>query len=52
MLDLHGRLTQAFATTPGSLYTVSFAYTDNPVKTVAPGPAWREFASSTGWEIA
>jgi hypothetical protein len=24
-----GRLTQAFATTPGSLYTVTFAYTDN-----------------------
>ncbi len=32
-LDLNGtgrgRLTQAFATTPGSLYTVTFAYTDN-----------------------
>ncbi len=39
MLDLHGRLTQAFATTPGSLYTVIFAYTDNPVEPAAPGPA-------------
>jgi hypothetical protein len=32
-LDLNGvqrgRLTQAFATTPGSLYTITFAYTDN-----------------------
>ena len=28
-LDLHGRLTQAFATTPGLLYTVTFAHTDN-----------------------
>jgi hypothetical protein len=32
-LDLNGlqrgRLTQAFATTPGSLYTLTFAYTDN-----------------------
>ena len=39
MLDLHGRLTQAFATTPGSLYTVTFAYTDNPVEPATPGPA-------------
>jgi len=39
MLDLHGRLTQAFATTPGSLYTVTFAYTDNPVEPAAPAPA-------------
>jgi Protein of unknown function (DUF642) len=39
MLDLHGRLTQAFATTPGSLYTVTFAYTDNPAEPAAPGPA-------------
>jgi hypothetical protein len=39
MLDLHGRLTQAFATTPGSLYTVIFAYTDNPAEPAAPGPA-------------
>jgi len=36
-LDLHGRLTQAFATTPGSLYTVTFAYTDNPVHSAEPG---------------
>jgi hypothetical protein len=39
MLDLHGRLTQAFATTPGSLYTLTFAYTDNPAEPVTPGPA-------------
>ena len=39
MLDLHGRLTQAFATTPGSLYTVTFAYTDHPAEPAAPGPA-------------
>ena len=39
MLDLHGRLTHAFATTPGSLYTVTFAYTDNPVEPATPGPA-------------
>ena len=39
VLDLHGRLTQAFATTPGSLYTVTFAYTDNPAEPAAPGPA-------------
>jgi hypothetical protein len=39
MLDLHGRLTQAFATTPGSLYTVTFAYADNPVEPAAPAPA-------------
>jgi len=39
MLDLHGRLTQAFATTPGSLYTVTFAYADNPVEPATPGPA-------------
>jgi len=39
MLDLHGRLTQAFATTPGSLYTVTFAYTDNPVEPAVSGPA-------------
>ena len=39
MLDLHGRLTQAFATTPGSLYTVTFAYTDNPAEPVTSPPA-------------
>lgn len=39
MLDLHGRLTQAFATTPGSLYTVTFAYTDHPAEPAVPGPA-------------
>ena len=39
MLDLHGRLTQAFATTPGSLYTVTFAYTDHPVEPAVPAPA-------------
>jgi len=39
MLDLHGRLTQAFATTPGSLYTVTFAYTDNPVEPADQGLA-------------
>ena len=39
MLDLHGRLTQAFATTPGSLYTVTFAYTDNPAEPSVSGPA-------------
>ncbi|MFO1498655.1 MAG: hypothetical protein U1G07_09720 [Verrucomicrobiota bacterium] len=39
MLDLHGRLTQAFATTPGSLYTVTFAYTDNPAEPVTRPPA-------------
>jgi hypothetical protein len=39
MLDLHGRLTQAFATTPGSLYAVTFAYTDNPAEPAVPGPA-------------
>jgi len=39
VLDLHGRLTQAFATTPGSLYTVTFAYTDHPAEPAAPGPA-------------
>jgi Protein of unknown function (DUF642) len=39
MLDLHGQLTQAFATTPGSLYTVTFAYTDHPAEPAAPGPA-------------
>ena len=42
-LDLNGlgrgRLTQAFATTPGSRYTVNFAYTDNPVEPATPGPA-------------
>ncbi len=38
MLDLHGRLTQAFATTPGSLYRVTFAYTDNPAEPAEPGP--------------
>jgi hypothetical protein len=39
MLDLHGRLTQPFATTPGWLYTVTFAYTDNPAEPAAPAPA-------------
>jgi hypothetical protein len=39
MLDLHGRLTQAFATTPGSLYTVTFAYTDNPAEPSVAAPA-------------
>jgi hypothetical protein len=39
MLDLHGRLTQTFATTPGSLYTVTFAYTDNPAEPVTSPPA-------------
>src|SRR5262245_34937206 len=39
MLDLHGRLRQAFATTPGSLYTVTFAYTDNPAEPVTSAPA-------------
>jgi hypothetical protein len=39
MLDLHGRLTQAFATTPGSLYTVTFAYTDHPAEPVTSAPA-------------
>ena len=39
MLDLHGRLTQAFATTPGSLYTVTFAYTDHPVEPAIQGLA-------------
>lgn len=39
MLDLHGRLTQAFATTPGSLYTVVFAYTDNPAEPTTSPPA-------------
>jgi len=39
MLDLHGRLSQTFATAPGSLYTVTFAYTDNPAEPAAPGPA-------------
>jgi hypothetical protein len=39
MLDLHGRLTQAFATTPGSLYTLNFAYTDNPVEPALQGLA-------------
>ena len=38
MLDLHGRLTQSFATTPGSLYTVTFAYTDNPAEPVTSPP--------------
>ena len=39
MLDLHGRLAQTFATTPGSLYTVTFAYTDNPAEPAVTGPA-------------
>ena len=39
VLDLHGRLTQAFATTPGSLYTVTFAYTDHPVEPAIQGLA-------------
>ncbi len=39
MLDLHGRLTQTFVTTPGSLYTVTFAYADNPVEPATPAPA-------------
>jgi hypothetical protein len=39
MLDLHGRLRQAFATTPGSLYTVTFAYTDHPVEPAIQGLA-------------
>ena len=39
MLDLHGRLKQSFATTPGSLYTVTFAYADNPVEPATPRPA-------------
>src|SRR4030095_13132093 len=34
-----GGLTQAFATTPGSLYTVTFAYTDNPAEPAVPAPA-------------
>jgi len=39
MLDLHGRLTQSFATDPGSLYTLTFAYTDNPAEPSQLGPA-------------
>lgn len=42
-LDLNGlqrgRLTQTFATTPGSLYTVTFAYTDNYYEPSTPAPA-------------
>lgn len=42
-LDLNGlqrgRITQAFATTPGSPYTLTFAYTDNYYEPAAPGPA-------------
>lgn len=42
-LDLNGlqkgQITQAFATTPGSLYTLTFAYTDNYWEPAAPGPA-------------
>ena len=42
-LDLNGtgrgRLTQAFATTPGSLYTVTFAYTDNYYEPSGPASA-------------
>ena len=42
-LDLNGhqrgRLTQAFATTPGSLYTVTFAYTDNYYESSTPASA-------------
>jgi hypothetical protein len=42
-LDLNGlergRLTQAFQTTPGSLYTVTFAYTDNYYENSGPASA-------------
>ena len=39
MLDLHGRLTQAFATTPGSLYTVTFAYANSYYNSSTPASA-------------
>jgi hypothetical protein len=39
MLDLHGRLTQTFVTIPGSVYTVTFAYTDHPVEPATQGLA-------------
>ena len=43
MLDLNGlgrgQLTQAFATTPGLLYTVTFAYTDNSCSPLTPASA-------------
>ncbi len=42
-LDLNGlqrgRLTQAFATTPGLLYTLTFAYTDNYYEPSTPAPS-------------
>src|SRR5262249_39045399 len=39
MPDPHGRLTQTFATPPGSLYPVTFPYTDNPAEPVISAPA-------------